>query len=218
MADAGSSNAGPTRRTAHTVAETWRALDGEQRVAGIGALLLIVSTFGPFSFVEGAIVLIGLAILLLLRRRAQGREFQLPFGDGAIVAAAGVWSAVLILVRLFSRPLGQGLLALACAAILVAAGARMASRKAARTEPAPAAPPRRERARRPRRRSSAKKLFGDEPPGWTTPPSGDPSAAEPPVWQRPAPPPPASAPPDPGPTVPPATRIARSERVDDADG
>src|SRR5436305_8930931 len=110
MADAGSSSGarpGAARRTARAIAQTWRALDGEQRVAAICSLLLIVSTFGPFSFVEGAIVLIGVAILFLLRRRAQGRDFHLPFGDGAIIAAAGAWSAVLILVRLFSRPLGQ---------------------------------------------------------------------------------------------------------------
>ena len=30
----------------------WRRLNFEQRVAAVGAVLLIVSTFGPFSFVE----------------------------------------------------------------------------------------------------------------------------------------------------------------------
>ncbi len=102
----------------------WRRLDWEQRAAGVGAVLLIVSTIGPFSFVEAAVVLVAAAVLLLLERRAEEREFHLPFGDGAVTAAAGVWCAVLIAVRLFDRPLGQGLLALACAAVLVAAGAR----------------------------------------------------------------------------------------------
>jgi hypothetical protein len=229
MADAGSSSGarpGVARRTARAIAQTWRALDGEQRVAAIGALLLIVSTFGPFSFVEGAIVLIGASVLFLLRRRAQGRDFHLPFGDGAIVATAGAWSAVLILVRLFSRPLGQGLLALVCAAILVAAGARMAARQPAPARDGPERAPRRRRARRPRSRSSAKKLFGDEPPGWTTPPSGDPTAAEPPAWDRRPPPVEPERPAEPEPparrAVPPATRIARAdedrtERLDDAD-
>jgi len=107
-----------------TVAETWRRLNFEQRTAAVGALLLIVSTLGPFSFVEGAIVLIGAAVLLLLRRRAEGREFHIPFGDGAVIAAAGTWAGFLIVVRLFDRPLGQGLLALVCAAILMIAGLR----------------------------------------------------------------------------------------------
>jgi hypothetical protein len=107
----------------------WRAWNAEQRVAAIGALLLIVSTFGPFSWVEVAIMLVGVAVLLLLRRRAQGRPFHLPFGDGIVIAAAGAWSALLILIRLFDRPLGQGMLALACAALLLAAGLRERARR-----------------------------------------------------------------------------------------
>ncbi|MBA2506768.1 MAG: hypothetical protein H0V29_12650, partial [Thermoleophilaceae bacterium] len=104
--------------------ELWRRWSPEQRVAAVGATLLIISTFGPFSFVEAAIVLVGAAVLLLLWRRGKGREFHLPFGDGIVIAAAGLWSGILIVIRLFDRPLGQGLLALCCAAILVLAGLR----------------------------------------------------------------------------------------------
>jgi hypothetical protein len=104
--------------------EAWRRLNFEQRVAAVGAVLLIVSTFGPFSFVEGAIVLVAAAVLLLLYRRAQGREFHVPFGDGVVIAAAGAWAGLLIVVRLFDKPLGQNLLALVCAAILMVAGLR----------------------------------------------------------------------------------------------
>ncbi len=107
----------------------WRAWNAEQRVAAVGAALLVVSTLGPFSWVEVAILLVGVAVLLLLRRRAQGRPFHLPFGDGIVIAAAGAWSAVLILIRLFDRPLGQGMLALACAALLFAAGIRERARR-----------------------------------------------------------------------------------------
>ena len=110
------------RRVALGVVDTWRRLNFEQRVSAVGAVLLIVSTFGPFSFVEAAMVLTGAGVLVLLRKRAEGREFHVPFGDGTIVAAAGAWSGLLILVRLFDRPLGQELLALVCAAILVVAG------------------------------------------------------------------------------------------------
>ena len=107
----------------------WRAWNAEQRVAAVGATLLIVSTLGPFSWVEVAIALVGVSVLLLLRRRAQGRPFHLPFGDGIVIAVAGAWSALLILVRLFDRPLGQGMLALACAALLLAAGIRERARR-----------------------------------------------------------------------------------------
>ena len=107
----------------------WRAWNAEQRVAAVAASLLIVSTLGPFSWVELAIVLVGVAVLLLLKRRAEGRPFHLPFGDGTVIAAAGAWSALLILIRLFDRPLGQGMLALACAALLFAAGVRERARR-----------------------------------------------------------------------------------------
>jgi hypothetical protein len=113
-------------------ARAWRYLDGEQRVAAVAAVLLIISTFGSaFSFVEAAIVLVGLAVLLLLKKRADGRSFHLPFGDGAVILAAGVWSALLIVIRLFDRPLGQNLLALVCATLLAFAGLRMRLRRPA---------------------------------------------------------------------------------------
>jgi hypothetical protein len=102
----------------------WRVLGTEQRIAAVGSLLLIVSTFGPFTFVEAAEVLTALGVLLLLKRRADGYEFHLPFGDGTAIAAAGAWCALLILVRLFDRSLGQSVLALACAALVMAAGIR----------------------------------------------------------------------------------------------
>jgi hypothetical protein len=102
----------------------FRLLNAEQRVAAVGALLLAVSTFGPFSFVEVAEILIAVGVLALLRARALGKRFHLPFGDGTVIAAAGAWAAALIVVRLFDRPLGQNLLALACAAILIFAGLR----------------------------------------------------------------------------------------------
>jgi hypothetical protein len=122
----------------------WRRLNFEQKVAAAGALLLIVSTFGPFSFVEAAEVLIGAGLLLLLRQRAQGKEFHLPFGDGTVVFAAGCWAGFLILIRLFDRPLGQNMLALVCSGILVIAGAAERAKRPmddipeeAQTEPLP---------------------------------------------------------------------------------
>jgi hypothetical protein len=100
----------------------FRLLNLEQKAAAVGALLLIASTFGPFSFVEAAEVLIALGVLALLRARADGKRFHLPFGDGTAIAAAGIWAGLLIVVRLFDRSLGQNLLALVCAAILFLAG------------------------------------------------------------------------------------------------
>jgi hypothetical protein len=121
---------------------SWRRLNFEQRVAAAGAVLLIVSTFGPFSFVEAAEILVGTGVLALLRQRAEGKRFHLPFGDGTVIFAAGCWAALLIVVRLFDRPLGQNLLALACAAILVLAGARERAKRPPDDLPAEAGAPR----------------------------------------------------------------------------
>ena len=123
---------------------TWRLLGFEQRVAAVGAVLLAISTFGPFSFVELAEILVALGVLALLRARALGKRFHLPFGDGTVIAAAGAWAAALIVVRLFDRPLGQNLLALVCAAILVLAGVRERAKRPPDDLPAerPPRPPR----------------------------------------------------------------------------
>lgn len=107
-----------------TIGRDWKRLNFEQKTAAVGAVLLIVSTFGPFSFVELAMVLTGLSILALLKQRLDRKGFHLPFGDGTVIFAAGVWAALLIVARLFDRPLGQSVLALACAAIIAGAGAR----------------------------------------------------------------------------------------------
>ncbi len=130
--DSRSESAGRRAGTAVlAVVRAWRVLNFEQRAAGVGAVLLIVSTLGPFSFVEVGIVLIAGGVLALLKSRADGREFHLPFGDGTVIAAAGLWCGLLILIRLFDRPLGQGLLALVCAAILVLAGTRERAKRPA---------------------------------------------------------------------------------------
>jgi hypothetical protein len=117
------------RRPFRRLRRTWRRLSAEQKLACAAAVLLIVSTFGPFTWVEAAVVLVALAVLVLVERRAGGKRFHLPFGDGPVLAAAGVWCAVLIAVRLLDRPLGQNALALACAALLVIAGLRSKVRR-----------------------------------------------------------------------------------------
>ena len=122
------------------MADIWRRLNFEQRVAAVGATLLVISTFGPFSFVEAAVALTGLAVLGLLKQRADRRQFHLPFGDGTVIFAAGLWAALLIVVRLFDRPLGQSVLALGCAAILAGAGARERAKRPADDLPPPPPP------------------------------------------------------------------------------
>jgi hypothetical protein len=133
-----SAESGRAARTVAALTETWRVLNVEQRVAAIAAILVIVSTLGPFSFVEAAEILAAVGVLLLLRMRAERREFHLPLGDGSAIAAAGLWCAVLIATRMFDRPPGQTALALLCALLLAAAGVRERAKRAADDLPDPA--------------------------------------------------------------------------------
>jgi hypothetical protein len=112
------------------LADAWRALASEQRAAAVAALALwitmflpwysdtgffssakkttstaayTVSAFGAFSFVEAAVLLVSLAVLLLLFARAERRAFHLPGGDGAVIAAGGMWVALLIFYRMLDK-------------------------------------------------------------------------------------------------------------------
>jgi hypothetical protein len=114
------------------VLHAWRALEPEQRLAACAALALLltmflpwyglqgvdrksgaiyshnINAFGDVSFVEAAIFLVAGGVLAMMFARGEGRDFQLPGGDGAVVTAAGCWAAVLIFYRVFSRPAGNG--------------------------------------------------------------------------------------------------------------
>ncbi|MEA2331709.1 MAG: hypothetical protein QOH58_1847 [Thermoleophilaceae bacterium] len=159
------------------LARLFRLLNLEQRAAAVGAALLAVSTIGPFSFVEVAEVLVALGVLALLRARALGKRFHLPFGDGTVIAAAGAWAAVLIVVRLLDRPLGQNLLALACAAILVLAGIRERAKRPPDDLPSATGAPRAPDAA-PRRRPASPPA-GEEPTEPLPPPEFKPYQPEP---------------------------------------
>src|SRR6476469_1014512 len=63
-----------------------------------------VSAFGDFSFIEAAIFLVALGVLLLLFFRAEQRAFHLPGGDGTVIFAAGAWATFLLFWRVFDRP------------------------------------------------------------------------------------------------------------------
>ncbi|HWY18245.1 MAG TPA: hypothetical protein VNY27_05985 [Solirubrobacteraceae bacterium] len=108
----------------------WRALEPDQRLAAGAALALFVTmllpwyqqnavvnaprtaplqsrnlnAFGAFSFVEAAVLLVAVAVIYLLYARAEGHEFHLPGSDGAVVMAAGLWTALLLVIRLFDKP------------------------------------------------------------------------------------------------------------------
>jgi hypothetical protein len=108
------------------IAAAPRALSSDQQLAGLAALALLlsmflpwyeksiargdrfvsdtVSAFGTVSFVEAAVFLVSAGVLVLLFTRAEGREYELPGGDGTVILGAGVWAALLIFWRVFDRP------------------------------------------------------------------------------------------------------------------
>jgi hypothetical protein len=112
------------------LAQAWRSMDAEQRIAAVASLALLVTmffpwyglqsvnrkgeisshtinAFGDISFVEAAVFLVAAGVVLMALARAEGREFHMPGGDGTIVMIAGGWAALLIFYRVFSRPAGN---------------------------------------------------------------------------------------------------------------
>jgi hypothetical protein len=162
----------------------WRALGPDQRLA-LGAAVALLFTmllpwyqqngvvsggagsrqphllsgnlnaFQVFSFVEAAVLVVALAVAYMLFARAEGREFQLPGGDGTVVLAAGLWTALLLIYRLFDKPgisshgvaanvgVQWGIFfALAAAGLMAYAGSRMRHAEHAAQRPGHARGPR----------------------------------------------------------------------------
>jgi hypothetical protein len=124
--------AGETRRMGSPPARmvrVWRDLPHERRLAAFACLGLFLTLFlpwyqetvfangvsalrsasssltgwGAFSFVEAAVLLVAASVLLLLFVRAEGQAFHVPGGDGGVITAAGLWTCVLIVWRIFDK-------------------------------------------------------------------------------------------------------------------
>ncbi len=148
------------------IGRAWRLLSPERRLAAVAAIALFLTLFlpwyqetviassttpalrsasasltgwGAFSFVEAAVLLVAAGVLVLLYERADGRAFHVPWGDGGVITAAGFWTCVLIIWRMFDKEgtTGHGqyattsgiewgiFVALAVAALLCYAGTRI---------------------------------------------------------------------------------------------
>ena len=107
----------------------WRELPQERRLAAMAGVGLFLTLFlpwyqetvfangvtslrsasssltgwGAFSFVEAAVLLVAAAVLILLFVRAEGQAFHVPGGDGGVITAAGFWTCVLIVWRIFDK-------------------------------------------------------------------------------------------------------------------
>jgi len=114
------------------IRRAWHALPHERRLAAGAAFGLFVTLFFPwyqetviptgfgsaasralpsasltgwasFSFVEAAVLLVAAGVLVLLFVRAEGRAFHVPGGDGGVITAAGFWTSLLIVWRMFDK-------------------------------------------------------------------------------------------------------------------
>ena len=193
------------------------ALPWYQRTVDPGSRTELVSkslsAFAVFTFVEAAVLLVAGGVLFLIWARMEGKGFHLPGGDGLVISIAGGWAVVLLIWRVFDRPGDDApgvvvgvqwgfIVALAAAAALVAAGARV--RAAHRPEPPnpaeedldweSAAPRPRRRAtdREPRDAGAVTEVLRERP-GWDGEPPDAPGERR---RRDPEPPAPAEGPPD----------------------
>lgn len=123
---------GHTQAAVHRSANVWSAINSQQRVASIAAMSLgatmvlpwyekttsgvirgrlqkvheNLTAFQAFSFVEAAVLLVAAGSLLLIWSRGEGRTFKLPLDDGLLIAAGGVWVALLVFYRFLDKPKG----------------------------------------------------------------------------------------------------------------
>jgi hypothetical protein len=89
-----------------------------------------VSALGAFTFVEGAILLVAVAVCFLVWARSRRKGFHLPGGDGMAITLAGAWCVLLIVFRMFDQPDEAGIQwglfgAFVAAGALIAVGARL---------------------------------------------------------------------------------------------
>ncbi|MBI5106136.1 MAG: hypothetical protein HZB46_14340 [Solirubrobacterales bacterium] len=79
----------------------WYSTSGIEKGKSVSNTL---TAFGAFSFVEAAVLLVAVGVLVLLFHRAEGRSFHLPGGDGVVIMAGGAWAALLTFYRTLDKP------------------------------------------------------------------------------------------------------------------
>jgi hypothetical protein len=103
------------------VARALLSLGRDERLAALGALTCLASLvlpwyhvrfasrfdksgLGSFGFAEAALIITIVAALVLLVQVGRGRRPPLPLHEGTLLAAAGIWSALLVGFLMLDRP------------------------------------------------------------------------------------------------------------------
>jgi hypothetical protein len=146
---------------AHHVGHAIRKMGPNERLAGVGALVVIASLllpwygapiandlvktgFGNFNFATAAMLLTAAATIYLIIEVGDGYRPPRPLTVGTLLIVAGVWAALLVLYQMVDRPqfsfedlnddynvLYGTFVALGGAAAIVLAGARRRVHEAA---------------------------------------------------------------------------------------
>ena len=102
-------------------AQALLVLGGFERMAALGAILVLASLplrwyqipfssrlqqsgFGSFGWAEAALIITVLAALVLLVQVGRGHRPPLPLHEGTLLTLAGLWSALIVVVMMFDRP------------------------------------------------------------------------------------------------------------------
>ena len=97
------------------------SLGGSGRLAALGAIVCAASTLfpwyrapfspdlvrtgvGTFGFAQGALLITVGSALILLFELGRGRRPPLPFHDGTLLAAAGIWATLIVGYLMLDRP------------------------------------------------------------------------------------------------------------------
>jgi hypothetical protein len=106
---------------AHHVGHAIRKMGPNERLAGVGALVVIASLllpwygapiandlvktgFGNFNFATAAMLLTAAAAIYLIIEVGDGYRPPRPLTVGTLLIVAGVWTALLILYQMIDRP------------------------------------------------------------------------------------------------------------------
>jgi len=101
--------------------ELLRALTPHERIAALGAAIVVASLFlpwygvtlagglvktaaGTFGLIEAAILLTAGAAAFLIASVARGQSLPRPLDEGTLLVVAGAWTALLIGYRMLDRP------------------------------------------------------------------------------------------------------------------
>lgn len=104
----------------------FRRLDGWRRMALAGCVVIAIGSllsFPDFGWIEGAQLLVAVSSLRMIARYVESHPFATPFADGTLLAAGGIWAALIALGNAFfdkADPRSEIVVVIGCALLFLA--------------------------------------------------------------------------------------------------